>query len=241
MQKSKATKYRIIIVSIAVLGVFIFLGLKIYHGFLNTQGALTEVLPSTYSLTSEDSNLIGEKYRDKLEVNEVYQSKIRNPVSLISFDKRYNLLIHKIHLSGNDSLNNFFHTEIKSVDRTTGVTYIVIDNNLFFQFQYKSEPIKAAQDIYLTLSGDSLQTVAKNDSIISYHLLCHNLSVRYAMKEPIDIFVIGKEKGLGTTITIPIDILFLKQNENLYLLLMTPIDSKSSIEPDLLYNIVTGN
>jgi hypothetical protein len=47
----------------------------------------------------------------------------------------------------------------------------------------------------------------------------------------------GNEGILGTY-SIPMDLLFLKRNNGIYILLMTPLSRKAGIPSDLLYNIV---
>jgi len=80
----------------------------------------------------------------------------------------------------------------------------------------------------------------KNDSVISYHLMCDNFSIRYGEKEPIDIFVARKEEALGYKRRIPMDLLFLKRDSAVYMLIMIPDDPNSAIAPDLLYNVIMG-
>ena len=63
-------------------------------------------------------------------------------------------------------------------------------------------------------------------------------AIRYADKAPIDIYVTGRELALGVKVKRPIDVLFLKRGFNIYFLMMTPINSESTIDPDLLYHDV---
>jgi len=60
--------------------------------------------------------------------------------------------------------------------------------------------------------------------------MAYSLSLRYFKDAPTDIFIKGNE-FLGFSSSIPIDILFLKRNKEVYLLLMTPIDLKRSNRP----------
>jgi hypothetical protein len=70
-------------------------------------------------------------------------------------------------------------------------------------------------------------------------LRCKNFSIRYSEKGPIDIFVEAKESILGK-MDVPVDILFLKRDRAVYLLLMSPNNPKEGILPNFLYNIVSG-
>src|SRR5207248_4322112 len=97
-----------------------FLLIKIFYGFSELNKDFEENLPSTYSLTSDDSSVICKNYWDKLEVNEVVRNKVRGPVSFILFDKAYDLVIYKLDLLHDAVLKDLIHLETKSVDRSTG-------------------------------------------------------------------------------------------------------------------------
>ena len=93
-------KIKWLIILICSIAIIIYLGIgmqkgcrKVAQALNQNQMALEENLPSLFSLSSEDSNLISKKYMHKIVVNEVLRSKVRNPVSIISFDKKYNLII----------------------------------------------------------------------------------------------------------------------------------------------------
>jgi hypothetical protein len=93
----------------------------------------------------------------------------------------------------------------------------------------------------MTLKGDSLVNVVSTDSILSYHLLAANVSIRYSNDAPIDILAIGEEEILGRTSMFPLDILLMRRNDSVYLFLMTPNNSRSAVPADLLYSIVEKN
>jgi hypothetical protein len=228
--------FLISLLSLIGLSLFGYLALKVNHGFKQLKKDFAENLPSTYVLSSEDSSIIANRYRSKIEVVEVNNSKVRGPVSTVRFNSTYSIIIYKIALTGNISLDTAFHTKLKKVDRSVGYSYRIIGNR-FFRFQYKSGEVSPPSKIYLTISDAPLNSLYSNDSLVYYHLSCENLSIRYSEKEPVDIFVEGNEGILGTY-SIPMDLLFLKRNNGIYILLMTPLSRKAGIPSDLLYNIV---
>ena len=93
------------------------------------------------------------------------------------------------------------------------------------------------EEIILSLSGDLLQTVSKTDSLISYHLLCKNLSIKYD-GSPVDLLLQSKSNILKTT-RLPLDVLFLKRNKSVFLFIMAGNGEKVSISPEYLNKIVT--
>jgi hypothetical protein len=238
MPKGKR-KIKLIVIGLS-LGFLIFLAFKIVDGFVEIQNDMAKDLPPTYEIPSEDSSIISKKYLGKLKANEIIRRQGREPVSLIYFDRKYHLIIYKFTLDKSIPLGDLLHLTIKNVDQTIGAVYKVISHNNFFKFQLNDAPGRSVSNVYLTLAGDSLQNVVKNDSMVGYHLSCTNLSIRYDENGPIDIFMVGAEKMLGATTDIPMNILFSKQKRNLFLLIMTPNNSNSTIPPILLYNIVMG-
>ena len=234
---SRQKKYRLII-GLCAAGIIIYLIVKIISAFIDNAKAFEEDLPPVYSLTTEDSSLIAPKYRGQIKVDKVLKSKVRNPISLISYNGKYNLILYKVGQGINMPLEKIIALEEKSVDRSTEHTYSVIDNN-FYLFLYTSGVHFIDGTIYLNWDVDTLSTIQKSDSIIGYHLLCNNLSISYLKDGPIDLFLEADKKAF-TNVKVPIDILFLQRNSVIYFLLMTPSDRAISIPSSLLYNLVTG-
>ncbi len=225
---------------IACLLIFlIFLIPKIYQGFFDNEKALDEDLPSTYSLRPDISSLLAEKYRVNLKVIEVNQSKVREPISIIAFNNKYRLVAYKIKLEKDISLNTLLQSEIKDADISNGFSYGTIGTDIIYRFRYKAGLVKPANQVYLTFYGDSLRKTAANDTVVAYHLIAGTFSIRYSKEDAVDILVTGEEKPFGITTKVPIDILFLKRKDDLYLLLLTPETPDDSISADLLYTIVT--
>jgi hypothetical protein len=107
MLKIKRRKFWIVIVASLLIGL-VFLCIKVYHaGIVVGQAfnkSFNEDLPTTYSLSSEDSSLIEPRYLSKLKVIGIYNSKTRNPIALCNFDSNYELIIYKIQLTSSTPL-----------------------------------------------------------------------------------------------------------------------------------------
>src|SRR5438046_81573 len=119
MQKSKLLNTKSIFL-ICLVGFLIFIVIKVIEANSEMKQARAEELPSTYLLPLEYSNVIAERYRSMLDVKKVLNSKVRGPISLITFDQKYSLILYKIKLSKSDTLKKLFHSEVKSIDRSTG-------------------------------------------------------------------------------------------------------------------------
>jgi len=233
--------YRKNLFKLFVIILYIGIIIRIIYAIKQNNDAINEYLPVSYSITSQDSDLISKKYRDKLEIVEVSNSKVRSSISILKFNKNYHILTYKINLEKDASLDSLFIITKKSVDISTGNSYLTFAKDIIYKFRFIAGTPKPANEVYLTLAGDSLQQIIKNDSINSFYLLCDNLSIRYEMNSPIDLLINSNEKLFGRTEIIPLDVLFIKRNGYLYFLLMTPISNNAKISPDLLYKIVTGS
>jgi hypothetical protein len=198
--------------------------------------AMNQRLPSTYRLRSEDSLLFNEENRRKLAVVEVQNSTVRHPVSLITYDGEYSLIVHPLDVVPNSLYKGSFVVEEESTDASNGVAYAVVDNNAFkFKYAVKANP--AVSQVYLTLHGDSVQQVMQNDSMVCYSLRCKDLSVRYGKDNPVDLYV-KADKFFSSGV--PMSVLLYRKNNSLYVLLLSP-NKKKNLDPQLLPGLVSGS
>jgi len=198
-------------------------------------GTASKILPLEYL------SLATKKYRDSMFVDIVHYSKAkgRNPVALVEFDKKYQLYIYKIDLVKDTSLQKIFFTKAQPSEQEVGITYTFFENNLY-DFMTESGTVPKVSAIYFYYDADSINTVIKNDSVISYNVSANDLSVRYAKEQTEDIFMVSKNSGFFGLKPISIDILFFKRNGAVYLLTMCADDPNEEIAPDLLYKVIMG-
>ena len=161
-------------------------------------------------------------------------------MSFLYFDDTYHLVIYKIDSTGGKSLSNLLEVKTGNSKRTDNVVYSAIEFNGFSKLQWRPVRPRAVSKIHVILGGDSLVRVAANDSIVSYHLLCQSLSIKFSPDGPVEVNMIGEDRPFGRTAVSPVDLLFMKRNEAVYLLIMTPASTDRNISADLLYNIVLG-
>ena len=77
-----------------------------------------------------------------------------------------------------------------------------------------------------------------NTTTLGYKLRCKNFSIRYSEKDPVDIYMVGKNLSFGKTINIPMNLLFLKREKSVYLLILTPEEERDYVPNDILYDLV---
>jgi hypothetical protein len=232
------TKQRVkIIFYIVFLSGILFFVISTWLDVRRINLSAREELPSTDSINSEYLNLIAKKNQIKVKVEQVYQSKIRYPVAELYFEENNILFINKISRIGTFPLAERVLNETKNATLSKEVVYSTLKKGSC-EFTYKLAGIDSISKIYLTSFGDSLTTIISNDSILAYHLICKNLSIRYNKNGPVDMLLEGQQ-GLFGIKEFPADLLFIRRNNALYLLLMIS-RSGGSVKPGLLYHIVYG-
>lgn len=242
MRNEKIRRNRIRFFAIIGLIFIVWLIIRLAIGIKQNRNAFEEDLPLTYSMSLDDSSLFAGNIRSKIKVVEIRNSKVRPSISILLYDKKYHLVTYKIPTASTvNPLPKLLQMNNKSSCTSTGYSYSLIDKDIIYQIKYIAGKPEPAQQIYLTLSGDSIQTVVSADSIISYNLKCKNLSIKYDSKAPVDMFVTGEERPLGMTTIVPMDIVFLKREGFIYLMIMTPQSNETNIPANLLYSIVTNN
>lgn len=226
-------KRRRIVVFSLVSTLAIFIVIKVIGLAVVTIKAQKQRLPSTYSLRPEDSMLFNEENRRKLAVIEIQNSTVRQPVSFITYDGEYSLILCPLNTSPYN-LNKNFVVEEKSTDVSNGVPYAVVDNNAF-KFKYALNDNVAVSQVYFTLQGESIQQLLQNDSMVCYGLRCRELSVRYGKEDAVDLYV-KADKYFSTGV--PLTVLFYRKKGRFYFLLLSP-NKKKNFDPQLLPRLVS--
>ena len=203
--------------------------------------SLSEDLPNTKFLNEEYLTIIKEKYRSKALVNIVRNSKVRNPIAAIEFDKNYLLFIYKIDILKDTSLNSLLViSPNKEAKEQVRIKYKLTDAGLY-DFINKSGPVPNVSNIYIGFNADSITKKTINDSLVTYGLVTNNLSIHYRENDTTDIIIKGKDEDFGKSVNMSIEILFLKRKSSVFFLTLTAKNLRDTIPPNLLYNIATNS
>lgn len=190
-------------------------------------------------LKQEYMNLFSESDQDSLSVVWNYNSKVRNQISLFNYgsQKKYCITIYKIPVVKNFSLNEINLKKTRKEKLSTGNIYTTINEGMLFELNYASGSPPQATNIHFSYSGDSLKNIVENDSMKSYFMNMESFSIRYNKESIVDIF--GKTEEFWNK-RIALNILFLKRNGSLYLLLMTANHNTDKLPYDLLYKLISN-
>jgi len=163
--------------------------------------------------------------------------KLRNAISYLNYDEDYSIEVTKINV--NSSL--IFKKDIveghkKISGGFSGSEMSYHENNIFTNYRAISQD--KASKIYLSLYGDSVRTVLKNDSVAYYYLKMEKAYVQYNLGGIYEIFAESDKKLFFFSKNRPVSLLFLKKRDSLYFLLLTTNDDNTKLDPDLLYKLV---
>lgn len=223
---------------IMLLFVLIVLIVIFSRGIVQTFRAENEYYPTSNNVDPSDSSILQSVDSKKISNVLVFRSQFRRPVTFLLFNRRYNLAWYMIDSSVTASLNSFITVE-QDDKVANGHPYRVMTNSSEYLFKYRTGMIGPIPHLYLSLSGDSIDNLTRNDSSISFQLLCNTFSVRYQESKSVDlIFEAAKENYVRNLISI--DLLLLKRKKALYIIFLTSVNPHDKLPYDLLGKIFSG-
>jgi hypothetical protein len=222
----------IVVVIIAVVGWFIYYIAGLVTK-MNIDGKKDAV--KTVSYAPEEYLKLFRK-DDRLSLDNTAISNTRNPISTFFYDQKFCINIYKIA-----NLNNLPLTEIMvetNVDQhmTYHFTFHVLDRVDNNNIEYKSGTQDKISKIYLNLFGDQIQTIKKNDTLAYYYSNIRNFFIKYQLQGVQDFW--GSVNDNHSWRKFPIEIIFLKHHESLYLILMTAKNENIVLIPGTLLRLI---
>ena len=170
-----------------------------------------------------------------------YKSKYRNPISFFVYKKHFYLQIYKIDSSFKSSIKNILTEHYINAELSYGG--FLLDNESEVDYSYDENAPPKPQNITLKILGKNNRTILKNDSIAYYLSTFENFSIQYNEARMFDIFGETKGNGLFTHQLQPLELMFIKRNNSLFLLIMS-VYKKGQPEkytPGMLYYIIKNN
>ncbi len=179
------------------------------------------------------------KDRDKLILDVSKDSKRRNAISEFYYNQKFLIQVYKLDTINKLSVSKIIDESFKDAPMSLDVEFSEDLNNTEFEIGYKEGLKEKVSHVYLTLYGDSTQVIKKNDTVAYYYSKFEDFSIKYAIGAPEDIYAHTKDefKGYRT----PLELLFLKRNNNLYFILLGAENDHTLLDKDMLYNLIIGN
>jgi hypothetical protein len=182
-------------------------------------------------------DLFNAKAQQKLIFDLGASFKLRNNVSIFLFDKEYNLEMTKISAEpklsfGRDIIESYKNPEGDFPDNKFSWN----ENDFTVNYNAISEGI--ASKIYLSLHGDSIKTILKNDSVACYYLKLKEAFVQYRANDVYEIYSNAKSHLWFFTQAQSVSLMFLKKNNSFYFLLLSAKESNRKLDPCLLSELI---
>ncbi|MDB5114526.1 MAG: hypothetical protein JWQ79_18 [Mucilaginibacter sp.] len=209
----------------------------IISAFINLRDEIVNN-PSKFESTPpvEYTNLFGQGIKKTISHKTTIVAKLRPPISVFDYDGKYNIEITKINLKPGLSLKKIMNETLGEADFGNG-TYIQSQSDNM-TVNYKSTSIDTIPKLQLTLYGDSVNIAAKSDTTAYYYLMLKNFSIQNRQNNSTEIFTRIKSGFLSLkSPEIPAEILFLKRQNTLYVLVLTVNDPKIKLEHSLLLKL----
>jgi hypothetical protein len=190
----------------------------------------------SYVIPQEYLNLFSDVNKVKMTSLRTVNIKFRNSISNIGYNKNYYIQIYKLDSTFNIPVREAINENYEFNHGYHDVPYD-INEQYCAEFVYKLYRPTKPSKIYLSLSGNNTQILKKNDSIACYYSNFQNFSIKFQKDADDDIYAKANSDNFLTK-EVPLEVLFLKRQKNLYLILMSVNDRAISLMPDMLYNLI---
>lgn len=208
--------------------------------FTATQGVEDAKIMQADSLTS--SNIIPADYiglfkkKNAIISLQTTNSKARNAIVDLYYENKYCVEIYKIDSNVSKSLKDIIDENYQDTHVTLGAGYHSFNDAKPFDIEYKTSfPDKVNNKIFFNFFGNDTRVIEKEDSIASYYSNFKNLSVQFDKSRAQDIFAQPKTDNSF----MPVNISFLKKQNDLFFIILTAKDKKNQISPNTLSEILS--
>ena len=213
--------------------IILFFSTYLIHVGYKMYLSMSENEKITFEIPQDHLDLFNDTSVDKFTSKFVYNSKFRFPFSSFEFDHKYNVLINRLAYSKKNPLVDMIKLSKVRSDKSKGVVYHDLGQKCY-SFMCNSGKQVLTSDILLTLSGDSLISLRGNGNVCSYSLYMRSMSIRYKLDQDIDVFAEGYPKYGKPA---PIFISLIKKGGFIYLIIVSNIDCRNSINLHAVQNI----
>lgn len=145
------------------------------------------------------------------------------------------MIFYKISNSWQNALPGTIFIEKGSINFSSKIAYastINEDHEMPLDLSFAINKKPDAKKVYLTIDGDSVRTIVKNDSLAVFYVHFRKVSIKYNVDSINDIVISTKEDELKGD-ELPMNLAFVKHHNSLYLIVMS---LSSNEEQQLLPN-----
>ena len=219
------------------MGVIIILGAISYglyrfyemsRGVASTLGkmAVIDDIPNEFiSLFKKDINITAKQ-------THFDDQKNRNPVSDFIYNDRYAVFVTKIKIK--TSLNSFpiIAEQFHETKMTDNVVYNTISSG-YSELNYFLDTLSTSK-IYLTLYGDSIKSIIKNNSVQGYFLINKEFSISYKNDGIVNLLM----KATDDRYPLPSVLLFLVHQKSLYFICISALKPENKLDIKMVNKLI---
>ena len=147
------------------------------------------------------------------------------------------MIIYKIDLANDTSLDRIISYAEKDVNESSGITYFAYYRPCLNIYCAVDTPPKA-KSIYLTFYGGSLKAVVKNEESFIYSLNATKISMSYGKKGKRDFYIFTDRQGFNRE-KVPTCLMLKKREASVFFILMTRLNPIEQMSPEELAEIAS--
>jgi hypothetical protein len=160
--------------------------------------------------------------------------KYRSPAAAFHYLNKYYVQIEKLDSNSNISFSKNVHFELGETENISNAWYTNITHDALTVLYKLHIPEKTGQ-YFFSIGGIDTKLLLKNDSLVYYHSYFKNLSFKYKQSFDNDIYFRTEDDVDGY---LPLELLLLKKNKSIYLVIIASKDVRTALPNGFLYKII---
>ncbi|WP_133235800.1 hypothetical protein [Mucilaginibacter psychrotolerans] len=181
----------------------------------NTVAENSKEFPIIYTKTVDSAYLSLFGAKDSIHDAETMTVKGRKPISAFAYGNEYFIEISKLNCPANRPLDSIITISYKETRMSQNVVYTSPFSRLSVISSYAAQNQETSQHLYVTIFGDGISQISKNDSTIIYQGKLKNFGLKYSLNSLQNIYLRQEEKQIE-----PVRIIFARRNNSTYLVLI---------------------
>ncbi|MBS1522755.1 MAG: hypothetical protein JST50_17280 [Bacteroidetes bacterium] len=166
-------------------------------------------------------------------------SKRRNPIAQFNYRNKFRINVYRVNQFSDLKIGEITTETYLNNHISYGLNYNLVDELNQYEILCKSGFQDKVSKIYINLYGDDTRIISKNDTLAYYYSKAENFYIKYQPNSPQDFFGSIKEKSIG--VKIPMEIMLIKRNKNIYLILLSANDAGIALKPGTLLTLLANN
>lgn len=215
----KAVIWLVISLSIVVTGI----GILVYSSVLTMKKTFSSLaqMAETVPPPAEYFYIFNEDAQKNITLGTANKISDGNIIASF-FYKNYEveLIVYRLDMPAGLALDKVTKTETGPLIMKHNTTYNEYFTTSAGQLLYNVMPTQHVRELYLRCSGDTVTTLALNDSIAAYYVNAENFSIRYGQDSSYALF--GKVRDHNFSKNIELATAFIRKNNKTYLIMAIP-------------------